>query len=198
MRWWCTRLFLPSVLVIVEKKSLKLIQCWLECSLADLISVTTAHMVYIFLWFSSFIFDGFVHLSQHIYGGPWSNPCSIVREGFGEKFGNRKPFKPANLLQFFFLLFSFFLISFFRIHMHYLTGNVFQGNRSPVLDEVDRNASFQHLADIQQHSFIVSPAADLMFKALAAVYFFWHKSCIIWRCRDEQSGVRPQTLSRVP
>lgn len=53
-------------------------------------------------------------------------------------------------------------------------------HRSPVWDEVDRYVSFQHLADLPQHSFIVSPAADLMFEALAAVVFVWHKSWIIW------------------
>lgn len=65
------------------------------------------------------------------------------------------------------------------------------------MDEVDRNVSFQHLADIQRHSFIDSPAADLMFEALAAVFYVWNKRCVIWRRRDEQSGIRPQKLSRV-
>lgn len=78
------------------------------------------------------------------------------------------------------------------MHMH----------RSPVSDEVDRYVSFQHLADLPQHSFIVSPAADLMFEALAAVVFVWHKSCVIWRCGwegGEPSGVKsPQKPSPMP
>lgn len=84
-------------------------------------------------------------------------------------------------LRVFFLLFSFFLT--FLLSLRHtctaLQGMCFGINRSPVLDEVDRNVSFQHLADIQRYSFIISLAADLMFEPLAAVFFVWHKSCII-------------------
>lgn len=103
----------------------------------------------------------------------------------------------------FFSPFFFFLTS-FLLSLGYLytvlQGIRFRENRSPVLDEVDRNVFFffffpQHFADSQRHAFIVSPSADPVFEALAAA---WHKSCVIWRCRDEQSGVRPQKRSRVP
>lgn len=34
-----------------------------------------------------------------------------------------------------------------------------------------------------------------MVEALAAVFLVWHKSCLVWRCRDEGRG--PQKLSLV-
>lgn len=116
-------LFLLSVLVTGRKRGLKLIQCWLECRLANLISVSTAHMVCIFWWFWNFTVDSFVHLSQHICGGPWSIPVVLSEKALV----NFEKLWTENLLNqqvwfvvfFLHLLFRpYFFSSFFKIHMH--------------------------------------------------------------------------------
>lgn len=151
--------------------------------------------------FSNFTFDRLVHLSQHICGGPWSRPRGPVREDFGEiwKTLQQKAFwtSKSGSYDFFFCFSFFYTSSFFKLHMRRLPENVCQGKQESCFRQSwQKTVSFQHLADFQRHSFIVSPAADLMFEALAAVFFLgvWHKICAIWRCRDEKSDLKSRAV----